>query len=209
MPRFAAVQHLRPGRWSPRSWTILEYATSLRSEATFRKLTKSRVDGFDFQFRVRDMVEPITVNVGAFEDTFTKALIPALEQALKKSTRPVRALVMTNPHNPFGQMYPKEVLEACVKFCQEHDIHYISDEVYALSVLPTPTVESPVLFISALSLDLDTLGCDARRVHTIWSTSKDFGSSGIRMVSSRCLSLLAAKVLIKSNDTSGMHHNPG
>jgi aspartate/methionine/tyrosine aminotransferase len=134
---------------------------------------------------VRDTVEAITVNVDGFADTFTKAIIPALTQALENSTRPVRALVLTNPHNPFGQMYPKDVLEACVKFCQSHNIHYISDEVYALSVFPTIGVEDAVPFVSALSLDLKALECDASRVHTIWSTSKDFGSSGIRMVGSK------------------------
>ncbi|KAH8703005.1 pyridoxal phosphate-dependent transferase [Phaeosphaeriaceae sp. PMI808] len=138
-------------------------------------------NGFDFQFQVRDTVEPITVNLDNFADTFTKALIPALTQALKNSTRPVRALVLTNPHNPFGQMYSKEVLEACVEFCQRYNIHYISDEVYALSTLPKSGVEYTVPFVSALSLDLEALGCDTSRVHTIWSTSKDFGSSGIRM----------------------------
>jgi aspartate/methionine/tyrosine aminotransferase len=120
-------------------------------------------------------------------DTFTEALIPALTQALEKSVCPVRALVLTNPHNPLGQMYPKEVLQACVKFCQKHNIHYISDEVYALSILANPSEEHATPFVSALSLDLGALGCDAGRIHTIWSTSKDFGSSGIRMVCSRNL----------------------
>lgn len=109
-------------------------------------------------------------------------LVPALLEALKSSKRPVRALVMTNPHNPFGQCYPKHVLEECVKFCQEHGIHYISDEVYALSAFPSPHAQEMAPFVSALSLDLTTLGYDAKYVHTIWSVSKDFGSSGVRMV---------------------------
>lgn len=43
-------------------------------------------------------------------------------------------------------------------------------------------------FVSALALDTSTPGSeeeqqiDRSRVHVIWSTSKDFGSSGIRMV---------------------------
>ena len=154
---------------------------------------------------MRDTVEPITVNVDDFADTFSKALIPALTKALENSTRPVRALVLTNPHNPFGQMYPKDVLEACVKFCQEHDIHYISDEVYALSVFPTPNSKHTSPFVSALSLDLEALGCDASRVHTIWSTSKDFGSSGIRMVRNEHLYLPAARICKQLTRLKGLY----
>lgn len=127
-------------------------------------------------------MEPITVNVDGFSETFTMKLLPALSAALEASKRPVRALVLTNPHNPFGQCYPKEVLEECVKFCQRHGIHYISDEVYALSVFHNADSASGPSFVSALSLDLQAIGCAPEYVHTIWSVSKDFGASGIRMV---------------------------
>lgn len=64
-----------------------------------------------------------------------QSLLPALDRAM--STAPdksrIRALVMTNPHNPFGQCYPIRVLEEVVNFCKERNIHYISDELYALS----------------------------------------------------------------------------
>lgn len=121
------------------------------------------------------------MNVDNFSDTFTPKLIAALEAALQMSARPVRALLMTNPHNPLGQCYPQTVLEECLKFCHAHRLHYISDEVYALSQFPNPHLANPPPFVSALSLDLHALGCDSKLVHTVWSTSKDFGSSGIRV----------------------------
>ena len=170
---------MRPRRCcsSPRS--ILEYKSRYHNlEAILNIYT----DGFDFQFRVRSSVEPILVNVESFEETFTSSLIPALKSALTDSTRPVRALVLTNPHNPFGQSYPKEVLKQCIKFCHENKIHYISDEVYALSSFPNASMKNAPSFVSALTIDVVALGCDLQLVHTIWSLSKDFGSSGIRMV---------------------------
>jgi hypothetical protein len=60
----------------------------------------------------------------------------------------VKALVITNPHNPFGQCYPKAILQECLDFCQQRGIHYISDEIYALS-----QIDHGGKFVSALSLE--------------------------------------------------------
>lgn len=133
------------------------------------------------------------VNTARFDQTFTCGLIPTLAETIRTSKIPIKALLLTNPHNPFGQCYPKHVLEGCARFCQDHDIHLISDEVYALSTFDSPDFEDPVPFMSALSLDLPTLGIDPSRVHVIWSISKDFGSSGLRMV--RALPVLDPNIL--------------
>ncbi|EDN02660.1 predicted protein [Histoplasma mississippiense (nom. inval.)] len=42
-------------------------------------------------------------------------------------------------------------------------------------------ISDPAPFISALSLDASALRCDRSRIHTIWGTSKTFGSSECRM----------------------------
>jgi gliotoxin/aspirochlorine biosynthesis aminotransferase len=114
----------------------------------------------------------------------TSALIPAMAKVMDESTRPIKGVVFTNPHNPFGQCYPRSTIEECIKFCYQRGIHFISDEVYALSRFDSPDLAEPVPFVSALALDVEALGCDLSRVHTIWSISKDLGSSGFRMVSS-------------------------
>ena len=107
----------------------------------------------------------------------TESFAAAFEHAISNSGFPVRALVLTNPHNPFGRCYTKEMVASCAQLCQRHNIHFISDEVYALSVFG----EHEDKFSSALQLDLESLKVDPSRVHVIWSISKDFGSSGVRM----------------------------
>ena len=81
-------------------------------------------------------------------------LITELTRAYDDSPEPsrVRALVLTNPHNPFGICYTAEVLQSCIDFCAKRNIHYISDEVYALSVVPAAEGTGEVGFTSALSL---------------------------------------------------------
>ena len=49
--------------------------------------------------------------------------------------------------------------------------------------------EKCIPFTSILSLDVASLGFNPATVHAIWSPSKDFGSSGIKVVSSLLLTL--------------------
>jgi gliotoxin/aspirochlorine biosynthesis aminotransferase len=119
-----------------------------------------------------------------FERSLGPALIGALEEAYQSSSCPIKALVLSNPHNPLGRYYPKEVLEQCMVFCQQHKIHLISDEVFALSGFSSPDFSDIPRFISCLSLDPSVVGCDPERVHVVWSMSKDLAASGIRLVRS-------------------------
>ncbi|KAJ5107491.1 hypothetical protein N7456_004166 [Penicillium angulare] len=139
-------------------------------------------NGFDFHFNIRAQVTPIAVSIPQLEDQFTTELISALEKAYHSASRPIQAVVLTNPHNPLGQCYPKEVIEACITFCARRNLHLVSDEVYALSQFPSPDFPGgSVPFTSILSLDLAKLGADSSRVHMIWSISKDFGYNGLRI----------------------------
>ncbi len=125
----------------------------------------------------------IPVTTLDFRHSLTASLIPALEEAFESAGIPVKALVIANPHNPLGMNYPKQVLEACLQFCQRRNLHFISDEVFALSVFKSADHLGATPFSSALALDPPALGCDPWRIHIIWSMSKDLGCSGIKIVS--------------------------
>lgn len=70
-----------------------------------------------------------------------------------------------------------------MKFCQKHGLHFISDEVYALTSFESLDTSNSPPFVSSLALDSATLGYDLSKIHVIWSPSKDFGLSGFRLVS--------------------------
>lgn len=53
-----------------------------------------------------------------------------------------------------------------MRFCQEHDLHLISDEIYALSVFKTLNNADAVGFHSALSIDPTGL-IDPNRLHIL------------------------------------------
>jgi 1-aminocyclopropane-1-carboxylate synthase len=56
----------------------------------------------------------------------------ALQDALSRNVT-IKAILICNPHNPLGQRYSKETLEGLIGLCMKYDIHFISDEIYALS----------------------------------------------------------------------------
>ncbi|GAW23763.1 hypothetical protein ANO14919_133390 [Xylariales sp. No.14919] len=132
------------------------------------------------------------------EDLLKGSLVPDLTAAYESSADPsrVKALVVTNPHNPYGRFYPESVIREAMQWCAERDIHYVSDEVYALSQLTDPGVHlshgaadsqkqhghRAVPFVSALSV---RFGSDDEakvpEISVVWGTSKDLGSSGFRV----------------------------
>lgn len=124
---------------------------------------------------------PVSVVLPNFEDSLGSALLTALEKSHRESTRPIKALVLSNPHNPIGRFYTREILEQCFKFCQQYQLHLISDEVFALSVFECQDLPNPPPFVSALSLDPALLGCNKEKIHVVWSMSKDLAASGIRV----------------------------
>ncbi|KAI8951256.1 pyridoxal phosphate-dependent transferase [Xylaria longipes] len=120
-------------------------------------------------------------------------------KAMEGSPCRIRGIIVCNPQNPYGHIYPQFWMEAILQFCEAQDIHYISDEIYGMSTFgPSPAVssssglsiseksqpifESPeTTFTSVLSFDLERLGVNPARVHCIYGISKDLGSSGLRL----------------------------
>ena len=43
----------------------------------------------------------------------------------------IAALLIINPDNPTGMVYPKAILEECVAIAREYKLFLIADEVYA------------------------------------------------------------------------------
>ncbi|MGO5312867.1 aminotransferase class I/II-fold pyridoxal phosphate-dependent enzyme [Bilifractor sp. LCP19S3_H10] len=55
---------------------------------------------------------------------------PDIEDIEKKVTDKTKAIVIINPNNPTGAVYPKEVLEEIVRVAREHQLIIFCDEIY-------------------------------------------------------------------------------
>ena len=55
---------------------------------------------------------------------------PDIEDIKKKITPNTKAIVLINPNNPTGALYPREVLQQIVDVAREHQLMIFSDEIY-------------------------------------------------------------------------------
>ncbi|KAF4237951.1 hypothetical protein CNMCM6457_000428 [Aspergillus fumigatiaffinis] len=137
--------------------------------------------GFETSFVLRSNVKAVHVTPPSDSesedlDNLMSAYIDGYERALREAPCRIKAILVCNPHNPCGHIYPTKVIQALLQFAQRHNLFYISDEIYALSTLDEQTP-----FTSVLSIDVSALGVDLARVFTLYSISKDLGSSGLRL----------------------------
>ncbi|RYP74551.1 hypothetical protein DL769_003996 [Monosporascus sp. CRB-8-3] len=108
--------------------------------------------------------------------TFT----PDIQSSLRRST-PTSAIPRhgspSHPHNPLGRCYTRDAIIGPMRLCEKYGIHFISDEIYALSVWNNTVDEGePVAFESALSIK-PTVIINPSRVHATYGMSKDFGAN--------------------------------
>ena len=94
---------------------------------------------------------------------------PDLEDMRKKITDKTKAIVVINPNNPTGALYPKEILEGIVDLAREFDLLLFSDEIYDRLVMDGLT-----------HVPLATLAPD-RMVVTLNGLSKSHRVAGFRV----------------------------
>jgi aspartate aminotransferase len=73
------------------------------------------------------LAEGTVVEVGATSATGFRVTLDQLESARTSRTK---ALVFTSPSNPTGSVYPPEEVEAIGRWCVEHGIWVVTDEIY-------------------------------------------------------------------------------
>lgn len=55
---------------------------------------------------------------------------PDIDDVRSKITSRTKAIVIINPNNPTGAVYPKEILEQLVELAREHKLILLADEIY-------------------------------------------------------------------------------
>ena len=56
--------------------------------------------------------------------------LPDLDDIRRKVTPNTRAIVVINPNNPTGALYPREILEGIVEIARQHQLIVYADEIY-------------------------------------------------------------------------------
>ncbi|ORX56105.1 PLP-dependent transferase [Piromyces finnis] len=144
--------------------------------------------GFNSDLSTRASID--VVPVGHLKDDVLGITEEMLEEVYEKNKEKVKGIIISNPNNPFGRTYTTEQLLVFINFCHKHKLHFISDEIYALSQFRDSFDGKKANFVSVTSLDLP----DPSRVHVLYGLSKDFCMNGFRIgvIMSRSLPIIAA-----------------
>ncbi|BBO59273.1 pyridoxal phosphate-dependent aminotransferase [Mycoavidus sp. B2-EB] len=95
--------------------------------------------------------------------------LPDLDDMRAKITANTRALVIINPNNPTGALYPEDFLKAVVELARQHDLIVLADEIYDKVIYDDLSHTS----IAALSKDVLTI--------TFNGLSKNYRACGYRV----------------------------
>ncbi|ROT43791.1 PLP-dependent transferase [Sodiomyces alkalinus F11] len=127
---------------------------------------------FEISAVLRNGARLIPVRVPFHETHSPRAVVTAYQTAADKASCNVRGILFCNPHNPHGHITPVEVIDALLQYCEDADLHFVSDEIYALSTF------------GAINQDV-TPGANTRSSESFESPSAEFVSVLLRDLRSR------------------------
>lgn len=104
---------------------------------------------------------------------------PDINDIKSKITSKTKAIVIINPNNPTGALYPREVLEELVAVAREHELVIFSDEIYDrlvmddLEHISTATLAPDLLVCTMNGLSKSHIICGFRCGWMVVSGAKD------------------------------------
>jgi alanine-synthesizing transaminase len=113
-----------------------------------------------------------------YECNETDSWYPDLDDIKSKITKNTKALVVINPNNPTGSLYPKNVLEAIVKVARENNLIVFADEIYDKVIyenkkhISIASLADDVVFVTMNGLSKNYRACGYRAGWLILSGDK-------------------------------------
>lgn len=126
--------------------------------------------------------------------------LPALDDMERKVSERTKALVIINPNNPTGALYPDEMLKALVDFARRHGLIIFADEIYdkmiydGLSHTSIASLADDLLFITFNGLSKNYRACGYRAGWMIISGNKRVASDYIEGLNMLATMRLCANV---------------
>jgi len=117
---------------------------------------------------------------------------PDIKDIESKVTPKTKALVIINPNNPTGALYPKEILEQLVDIARRHELVLFSDEMYdrlvmdGLEHISTASLAPDLFCVTFSGLSKSHMACGFRVGWMILSGNKEIAKdymAGINMLS--------------------------
>jgi alanine-synthesizing transaminase len=97
-----------------------------------------------------------------YDCTPANGFLPDLEQIEASITGRTRAIVVINPNNPTGRVYPQEILEGIARIAERHNLVVFADEIYD-EILYEDAIFQPMAYFAR-----KTLCCSFCGLSKIW-----------------------------------------
>ena len=119
--------------------------------------------------------------------------MPDLKDMEAKITANTRGIVVINPNNPTGALYPREILEGIIEIARHHDLVIFADEIYDKVLYDgnihtsIASLADDVLFVTFNGLSKNYRTCGYRAGWMILSGEKNHASGyieGLNMLAS-------------------------
>lgn len=140
---------------------------------------------FDNDMQIRNEVIPLPV-----QPKDSKTYIPTVEEmeaavvAAAERGIKTKVLLVTNPGNPLGTLYPESTLKDLLVWALNSGLHVLSDEIYANSKFGPSAdefVSMEKVAQNAVAENLVSCQIVKKLLHTAYGMSKDFGMNGFRV----------------------------
>lgn len=138
---------------------------------------------FDNDLKAQARLKPVHFSLDELRGDIESQLDAAVEDARGRGIT-VRALLVTNPSNPLGTIFSDDTIRAMVGWALERGIHYVADEIYALSVHePGVMCKSAMCILYEELVETGAVSVDVARTHfhLLYGLSKDWCASGLRV----------------------------
>jgi alanine-synthesizing transaminase len=126
--------------------------------------------------------------------------LPAMDDLEKKVSERTRALVIINPNNPTGALYPPEMLRELVEFARRHSLIIFADEIYDKMVYDgkehtsIASLADDLLFVTFNGLSKNYRACGYRAGWMIISGNKRIAADYIEGLNMLATMRLCANV---------------
>lgn len=126
--------------------------------------------------------------------------LPAIDDLERKVSERTKALVIINPNNPTGALYPDDMLRALVDFTRRHGLIIFADEIYdkmiydGLSHTSIASLAEDLLFVTFNGLSKNYRACGYRAGWMIISGNKRIASDYIEGLNMLATMRLCANV---------------
>lgn len=140
-------------------------------EGDFIMIPTPYYTGFDHDFTKRFKLNFLKAHLEPAQDLVHSLCVFEQTYLNSPEREKVKAILLTHPHNPTGEILSKDFMHGIVKFAKKYQLQIICDEIYALSC------HQEREHVSLYQIAVD----EGVQAHLLYGMAKDFAVAGLKV----------------------------